>query len=201
MRLSAPNRRSSTTNLVHDVRRDRSISEIVEGAIEEHQAGTSFMVGLAAAVAGTYGKVAGAAMGVLGHGSNTTSGDRGVEAKTVQQLSDHISQRTSSERSLRSTVVVHSDQAEYETIQTRIVTNCNKGHDWVEKVFEALSAKISEAMNNTWLGLAIAVTCMIGHVFLNAASKKQQHELEAFSMKLENLLAESQQQHTSSARG
>ena len=44
-----------------------------------------------------------------------------------------------------------------------------------------------------WLGLAIAVTCMIGHVFLNAASKKQQHELEAFSMKLENLLAESAQ--------
>lgn len=57
-----------------------------------------------------------------------------------------------------------------------------------------LSAKISEAMNNTWLGLAIAVTCMIGHVFLNAASKKQQHELEAFSMKLENLLVESSNQ-------
>jgi biopolymer transport protein ExbB/TolQ len=53
-----------------------------------------------------------------------------------------------------------------------------------------LSAKIAEAMNNTWLGLAIAVTCMIGHVFLSSASKKQQHELEAFSMKLENLLTE-----------
>ena len=63
-----------------------------------------------------------------------------------------------------------------------------------------LSAKISEAMNNTWLGLAIAVTCMIGHVFLNAASKKQQHELEAFAMKLENLLAESTQ-HAGQARG
>ena len=55
-----------------------------------------------------------------------------------------------------------------------------------------LSQKISEAMNNTWLGLAIAVTCMVGHVFLNAASKKQQHEVEAFSMKLENLLMETQ---------
>ncbi len=53
-----------------------------------------------------------------------------------------------------------------------------------------LSAKISEAMNNTWLGLAIAVSCMIGHVFLNAASKSQQQELESFAMKLENLLAE-----------
>jgi biopolymer transport protein ExbB/TolQ len=65
-----------------------------------------------------------------------------------------------------------------------------------------LSAKIAEAMNNTWLGLAIAVTCMVGHVFLNSASKKQQHELEAFSMKLENLLVESQQSHApQSARG
>ncbi len=53
-----------------------------------------------------------------------------------------------------------------------------------------LSLKISEAMLNTFLGLAIAVTCMIGHAFLNAASKKQQHELEAFAMKLENLLSE-----------
>ena len=55
-----------------------------------------------------------------------------------------------------------------------------------------LSLGISEAMYNTAFGLGIAVTCMIGHVFLNAASKKQQHELEAFSMKLENLLAETQ---------
>src|SRR5260370_38984705 len=54
-----------------------------------------------------------------------------------------------------------------------------------------LSAKIAEAMNNTWVGLATAGTCLIGHVFLNAPSKNQQHELEAFSMKLENLLAES----------
>lgn len=59
-----------------------------------------------------------------------------------------------------------------------------------EQRSQLLALKISEAMNNTWLGLAIAVTCMVGHVFLNAASKKQQHELEAFAMKLENLLAE-----------
>jgi biopolymer transport protein ExbB/TolQ len=53
-----------------------------------------------------------------------------------------------------------------------------------------LSRSIAEAMNNTWLGLAIAAVCMIGHVFLNSAAKKQQHELESFSMKLENLLSE-----------
>jgi biopolymer transport protein ExbB len=58
-----------------------------------------------------------------------------------------------------------------------------------------LSGRIAEAMNNTWLGLAIAATCMIAHVFLNSASKKQQHELESFSMKLENLLTETIQQN------
>ena len=58
-----------------------------------------------------------------------------------------------------------------------------------------LSGRISEAMNNTWLGLAIAVVCMIAHVFLNGASKKQQHELESFSMKLENLLADTVHQN------
>jgi biopolymer transport protein ExbB len=53
---------------------------------------------------------------------------------------------------------------------------------------QMLSRNIAEAMNNTWLGLAIAATCMIGHVFLQQASKKQQQELESFSLKLENLL-------------
>lgn len=55
---------------------------------------------------------------------------------------------------------------------------------------QILATKIAEAMNNTWLGLAIAATCMIGHLFLSAASKKQQQELESFALKLENLLAE-----------
>ncbi|MSP60996.1 MAG: MotA/TolQ/ExbB proton channel family protein [Myxococcales bacterium] len=53
-----------------------------------------------------------------------------------------------------------------------------------------LSKGISEAMYNTAFGLGIAVTCMIAHVFLSGVSKKQQAELEAFSMKLENMLAE-----------
>ena len=55
---------------------------------------------------------------------------------------------------------------------------------------QMLSRNIAEAMNNTWLGLAIAATCMIGHVFLQQASKKQQQELESFSLKLENLLVD-----------
>ena len=54
-----------------------------------------------------------------------------------------------------------------------------------------LSKGISEAMYNTAFGLGIAVTCMIAHVFLSGVAKKQQNELETFSMKLENMLAES----------
>lgn len=56
---------------------------------------------------------------------------------------------------------------------------------------QMLARNIAEAMNNTWLGLAIAVTCMIGHVFLQTASKKQQQELESFALKLENMLLDS----------
>ena len=55
-----------------------------------------------------------------------------------------------------------------------------------------LSKGISEAMYNTAFGLGIAVTCMIAHVFLSSVAKKQQNDLESFSMKLENLLAENQ---------
>jgi biopolymer transport protein ExbB/TolQ len=56
-----------------------------------------------------------------------------------------------------------------------------------------LSNGIAEALNNTAMGLGIAVTCIVAHAFLSAASKKQTSDLEAFSLKLENLLAESAQ--------
>jgi biopolymer transport protein ExbB/TolQ len=56
-----------------------------------------------------------------------------------------------------------------------------------------LSNGIAEALNNTALGLGIAVTCIVAHAILSAASKKQTADLEAFSLKLENLLAESAQ--------
>ena len=53
-----------------------------------------------------------------------------------------------------------------------------------------LSKGISEAMYNTAFGLGIAVTCMIAHVLLSSVSKKQQQQLESFSLKLENMLSE-----------
>lgn len=63
-----------------------------------------------------------------------------------------------------------------------------------------LSKGISEAMYNTAFGLAIAVVCMIGHVFLSALAKKQQNDLETFALKLENLLSENVPGHAPQAR-
>jgi biopolymer transport protein ExbB/TolQ len=54
-----------------------------------------------------------------------------------------------------------------------------------------LAKGISEALNNTAMGLGIAVTCIIAHAILGSMSKRQAADLEAFSLKLENLLAES----------
>ncbi len=60
-----------------------------------------------------------------------------------------------------------------------------------EQRSQILSNGIAEALNNTALGLGIAVTCIIAHAVLGAISKRQTADLEAFSLKLENLLAES----------
>jgi biopolymer transport protein ExbB len=51
-----------------------------------------------------------------------------------------------------------------------------------------LARGISEAMYNTALGLGIAVTCMIFHLFLHSWSKKIKQDMERSTMKLENLL-------------
>lgn len=53
-----------------------------------------------------------------------------------------------------------------------------------------LSAGIAEAMYNTAFGLSIALLCMIGHLFLSGAMKKTISDLESFTLRFENLLAE-----------
>jgi biopolymer transport protein ExbB/TolQ len=53
---------------------------------------------------------------------------------------------------------------------------------------EMLAQGISEALHNTALGLAIAVTAIIFHLILGGMSKKVVADLESFSMKLENFL-------------
>jgi biopolymer transport protein ExbB/TolQ len=53
-----------------------------------------------------------------------------------------------------------------------------------------LSNGISEAMYNTAFGLSIALICMIAHLVLSAAMKKVIADLEAFSLRFENLLSD-----------
>ena len=55
---------------------------------------------------------------------------------------------------------------------------------------KVLSEGISEAMYNTAFGLAIALLCMLGHLLLSAAMKKVVSDLETFSLRFENLLAD-----------
>lgn len=56
----------------------------------------------------------------------------------------------------------------------------------------ALSHGIEEAMYNTAYGLGIALLCMVAHLLLSSAMKKVVADLEAFSMRLENVIADQQ---------
>jgi biopolymer transport protein ExbB/TolQ len=51
-----------------------------------------------------------------------------------------------------------------------------------------LSKGISEAMNNTFFGLSIAIICIISHLLLSAYSRNMLETVELQAMKLENLL-------------
>jgi biopolymer transport protein ExbB/TolQ len=53
-----------------------------------------------------------------------------------------------------------------------------------------LSEGIAEAMYNTAFGLGIALICMVAHLLLSGAMKKVVSDLEAFTLRFENLLAE-----------
>jgi biopolymer transport protein ExbB/TolQ len=55
---------------------------------------------------------------------------------------------------------------------------------------KALSDGIAEAMYNTAYGLGIALVCMIAHLMLSTASKRVMADLEGFSLKFENMLAD-----------
>lgn len=63
-----------------------------------------------------------------------------------------------------------------------------------------LSDGIAEAMYNTAFGLSIALICMLAHLLLSAAQKKVVADLEAFSLRFENLLAEGGAQQQAAGR-
>lgn len=57
---------------------------------------------------------------------------------------------------------------------------------------QQLSAGIAESLYNTAIGLIGALICMSAHLIYSTASKKITADLEAFTMKFENLLGEDQ---------
>jgi hypothetical protein len=114
--------------LVHDQRRDRTISETVNAALTEIQRGSSFMGGLSGAAGAGLGVISGGASFSLGGATSKSSGSRELAGSTVQQINDHISQASSAVRELHSTVVIESSQAEKEVVETRTIVNYNHSH-------------------------------------------------------------------------
>lgn len=54
-----------------------------------------------------------------------------------------------------------------------------------------LSEGIAEAMYNTAYGLGIALLCMVAHLLISASMKKVVADLEGFTLRFENIVAES----------
>jgi hypothetical protein len=137
--------------LYHNQRRDRTITETVNAAVNEYQSGSSFMAGgglsLGASVAtgAAASGPAGAAIGLvgglaasLGGSSSDSRGHRDITANTVQKLSDNITQASAAMRELQSTVVVQTTQSEKESIETRTVVNYNHNHSLTILYYEVL---------------------------------------------------------------
>jgi hypothetical protein len=126
---------SVSESLAHDLRRDRVVAETIEAAVDEWQGGGSLMGGLA----GSYGADSGMSVsGAIGGAYSTSSGEREVEADSLQRLSDDISQASTSVRNLRSTIVFAASQRERDAITTRTVTNHNHCHAMTVMYYEVL---------------------------------------------------------------
>jgi hypothetical protein len=144
-RSEATTRTEDTTvseSLLSEQNRDRQITETLSAALDEYQHGSNFQGGIAGSAGGSagtgaYGGAAGIS-GALGGSTASTSGARNLTAQTTQSLADHISQASSALRELRSTVVVQTNEAEHENIQTRTITNYNHSHALTVLYYEVL---------------------------------------------------------------
>lgn len=110
--------------LLHDQRRDRTIDEVINGAISEWERGGAVM----GAAAGTYSYGTGSLAASVGASYSTSAGDRNATADTLQRLGDAFAQSSRNARRLHSTVVVQASQREQDHLQTRTVTNNNHCH-------------------------------------------------------------------------
>lgn len=130
----------------HSLQRDRLIEEIVDATVSENQWGESSSVqgggGISGGLAGIGKGILGAIGISIGGGaassSSSSGGRREISASTVQNLSDSVVQHASAMRSLRSSVVTQSRQAEREEIETRTVENHNRNHAMTVQYFQML---------------------------------------------------------------
>jgi len=127
--------RTASEQLDHDMDRDRSIEELVDSVLEENQSGSSSSGGGGASLDLGIFSIGGGG----GSTSSSASGRRNLQASTIQNISDSISQRSSALRSQRATVVTTSTQRESERIQTRTVHNHNRNHAMTVQYFQVLS--------------------------------------------------------------
>jgi hypothetical protein len=127
--------RVAREQLEHELNHDRNISEVVDSVLSEHQSGSSSSGGGGASLDLGFFSIGGGG----GSTSSSTSGRRSLQASTVQSIADEVTQKSSSLRSQRSTVVTTSSQTESERIQTRTVHNHNKNHAMTVQYFQVLS--------------------------------------------------------------
>lgn len=124
----------ASERLQHDLHRDRTIEEVVEGAVDEVQEGGSTSVQGGGGLNLGFISIGG---GAASSGS-FSEGHRRTTLDTVQSISDRITQRSSAMRSRRSMVVTESQQAEQEEVRTRNVRNSNRNHALTVEYFQVL---------------------------------------------------------------
>lgn len=126
-------------DLSHWQKRDRTIEDTIDAGLKESQGGWSWAGGLSSGMAydaKAYGQYTG--NWAAGGGTSNSWGDRDLEADSLQELHDTISQSTSYTRSLNSTVIVQASQAELNNVQTRRVANHNHCHALTIQYYEVL---------------------------------------------------------------
>lgn len=129
---------TSTEYLANQLNRDRSIGETVNSMLSEQQFGFSGMIGTAGAGSYSGGQYNAAADNSMGNAIGYSSGQRNLEADSLQALHDSTDQTTAVVRTLNSTVVMQSSQAEQNVLQTRRVANHNHCHALTIEYYEVL---------------------------------------------------------------
>ncbi|XKF16787.1 hypothetical protein LL947_06615 [Halomonas sp. BLK-85] len=160
-----------------DMQRDTTVSDIVTGSIEENISGGSRAEASAeannqpgwkeylggAVIGGLIGGPVGAGLGIAaahlvrpdtgsesdGNIDAWNNAVRNISSQAVRQASDVVSQRASSIRDLRSTVVTASEVTEREEVRTRTVRNQNQHHALTIQYYQVLAhyRVVTEAMS------------------------------------------------------